>query len=744
MSNLVYNPPSIWFPTIDYNQEFFNETNSSIITIGYLNANYLTRTGVSNSISTITNFSGQVAISSGLTCLSGLSLTGGLVADTGSFSSTLSSASATFGNASITSVLTTNSLYNTSTTPTLFSNAIGTPIPINPSGLTGCYLGWNSSGGSGETNFANLAQGGIGGFSFSSISAFDANRGLVDIKFKTQNGLQILSECGQLRIEAFDGSTYFTVLNQTSDTCYLASNGISSSLGLVVCDAANAFVTPINMTSNFVNINVPFTPQSLSAFDISHPTSTLPLPTLSNQYSTVGYVTTAISAITSLIGQNNVWTGTNAFNSFHPTSSLPLPTTFNQYATVGYVSSVLPVSLLSLNNTWTGTNTYTKAIQMSIFTDTSTSLFGTGSGFNINSAMPVGSNNTLLGANAGSLALQPLNETVVGGNSGQTVLGNYFANTVLGQNSHYNGNYNTVLGAGSGNFSTTTVYNNSTSIGYGSLTTASNQITLGRNSEIVLVPGSLNVTNNTNCTGPLAVGPSLNLVINTSGNANNIIIGDTASFGTVSASGPNISIGRQNALIALGGNSQIVVGSGNLGAMTSGTSNICIGSNSGTVFTTANQNIIIGNNAYTTGNFSVCTLLGTGAQCTGNNQIVLGTAAETTWIKGKLVVSGQTTSLINNYTTGAVLFTVLPRFLTYTPDATMGFTFPIPSNANIGQVMVWRKIAAGGGQTIQFTCTGSPAVWQILNAVNLITSIAVTTPMQLTWLSTGTIYTQIA
>ena len=50
------------------------------------------------------------------------------------------------------------------------------------------------------------------------------------------------------------------------------------------------------------------------------------------------------------------------FNAYLPTTTLT-PTASNEFATVGYVTSVLPTSLLGLPNTWINTNTFNKAIQ---------------------------------------------------------------------------------------------------------------------------------------------------------------------------------------------------------------------------------------------------------------------------------------------------------------------------------------------------------------------------------------------
>jgi hypothetical protein len=57
------------------------------------------------------------------------------------------------------------------------------------------------------------------------------------------------------------------------------------------------------------------------------------------------------------------------------------------------------------------------------------------------------------------------------------------------------GSRNTFLGTGT-NFSSATQYNDSTALGYGSLITASNQIVLGRSTETVNIPGTLQVQNN--------------------------------------------------------------------------------------------------------------------------------------------------------------------------------------------------------------------------------------------------------
>jgi hypothetical protein len=217
------------------------------------------------------------------------------------------------------------------------------PYPIGISGDTGLQIGWNASGGQGESNFINLGQGGIGGFKFSTINATLTNRVLASINLKANDGLYLTSTCGQVKIDDFTGGAYSTVLNQTGSTCYLSSNGISTGLGLVVGDATGSFVTPISINSNFVNINIPLNPQSLTAFNISHPTTTLPPPTTTNQYATVGYVNTHVIS-QNLLPLNNIWSGTNTFNNnvtFNSSVFLAIGPNLNSNTNISLVAPIL-------------------------------------------------------------------------------------------------------------------------------------------------------------------------------------------------------------------------------------------------------------------------------------------------------------------------------------------------------------------------------------------------------------------
>ena len=128
---------------------------------------------------------------------------------------------------------------------------------------------------------------------------------------------------------------------------------------------------------------------------------------------------------------------------------------------------------------------------MTISGDITITAIGSAAGNNLTTSS--GANSTFIGQSAGLLTQTTIGDTIIGGGSGQIVTGTFNSNTVLGSNSHYNGNSNTVIGANAGNFSTSVAWSNSTCIGYGSLITASNQITLGRATENVVCPGGVNV-----------------------------------------------------------------------------------------------------------------------------------------------------------------------------------------------------------------------------------------------------------
>ena len=527
-------PPTEYFNGIYYNQQFY-QTNFKDITLAYINANFLKSVGVALSTATITTFTGAVSISGLLTISGGISLSGGLTVDTLTVNSTSSfigqstftlvpilpsgyqflttgiqtiSGSKTFTSTlntngisdlvSITSpiitastvcnapyfnatnptgtsflygtsiggILACNIITNTSSSLPYILNCLSVPIPTTTSTVSGMGIGWNSvnGGGTGECDLINYGQFGAGGgFNFSTITNASVNRNLGLLSIFANGGFTINPACGQLRIQDINSGISNLTVVQNGSTTYFNSNGITTTMAFPVSNSLGALINVLLLGDNFVSTYAPFTPQSTTAFNAFHPTTTL---------------------------GNNISTNTT------------------QYATVGYVNSNSGASILPSNNTFTGLNTFTQSIQMTIKTDPSTTSIGTGAGGNL-STLATGSANTFYGTSAGIVSTLCNNETVIGANSGVMTAGNQSYNTVIGAGSRYLGNNNTVVGSSAGNFSTTVVYNNSTCIGTGTLMTASNQITIGRATETVLINGTLTTTGTTNINNTIMTGTAV-------------------------------------------------------------------------------------------------------------------------------------------------------------------------------------------------------------------------------------------
>ena len=430
-------------------------------------------------------------------------ITGSTIVNGGTFNATNIAGTSFLYGTSIGGTLACNIITSTSSTLPYILNCGTVSIPTTTSTVSGMGIGWNgvNGGGTGECDLINYGQYGAGGgFNFSTITNAQTNRNLGLLSVFANGGFTINPACGQLRIQDINSGAFSMTSSQQGNTTYFNSNGISTSIAFPCGNASGVLTNALLLNANFVAPYAPLIPQSTTAFNFFHPTTTLGnnLSTNTTQYATVGYVNGSIP--TSLLGLNNTWTGTNAFNTSIPTTTLT-PSTSTEFATVGYVSSAITsASILPLNNTFTGLNTFTQRIQMTIKTDPSTTAIGTGAGGNL-STLATGSSNTFYGSSAGIVSTLCNNETVIGANSGVMTAGNQSYNTVIGAGSRYLGTGNTVIGSLAGNFSTTVTYNNSTCIGTGSLITASNQITIGRATETVLIPGTANINGTLTTTG---------------------------------------------------------------------------------------------------------------------------------------------------------------------------------------------------------------------------------------------------
>lgn len=524
-------PPTYTFNGVYYNPVFF-PTITGFLTLSQANTLYLARSGLATSVAISTTFTGAVLISGLLTLSGGIAITGGVTIDTLTVNTSstlngiltinatnsivgqttftlppilpsgyqfLTTASQTItGAKTFASVITSNGIndsisvtaptltastvcnapYFNATNATLNSSLYGLsvsvlyanliynssatlPITIHCETMSlptttntdrGFQIGWNGlTGSSGESDFINLAQGAGaagGGFNFSTLSNTLTNSNLAFLGKYGNQGLTLFAGCGKFRIDDHNGGAYYWTESQEGPTMYATVNGISTGLNFYCGNAAATLVNSLSINSTSVSPNINLNPLSTTTFNVSHPTTTL--------------------------GDN-------------------ISSNTTQYATVGYANSISGTSILSLNNTFSGKNTFLQPIQMTIKGDVTITAIGSAAANNLTTSS--GTNSTFIGQSAGLLSTTTNADTIVGGASGQIVAGAFFANTVLGSNSHYNGTNNTVIGADAGNFSTSVAYSNSTCIGYGSLITASNQITLGRSTETILMPNNANITN---------------------------------------------------------------------------------------------------------------------------------------------------------------------------------------------------------------------------------------------------------
>ena len=413
------------------------------------------------------------------------------------------------------------------------------PLPTTTTGdpRNGFLIGWNGlSGSNGETDFTNLNQSGNqGGFLFGNIPTGSSYQKLASLLPLNAGGLRLWPYCGNLRVDDNTNGAFSANMRQDGAFTVISSIGISTSLFL---QCGNTLGVAVNVVQASVGGGFRIFPQcgKMQIDDINSGAFTTTIIQANNQsfYNATGIngqivlqcgnasgVTTNAMAMTATIVQpfvNFSPSSTTTFNAFHPTTSLGnnLSTNTTQYATVGFVNANNGASILPLNNTWTGLNTFTQRIQMTIKTSTSTTCIGTNAGASLGT-LASNANCTYYGFNAGVNSVNPQSETIIGAASGPIITGNFSDNTIVGANSVFNGVGNTILGASSGNTSTTTVYNNSTTVGIGVLMTASNQITLGRNTETVLIPGTLTTTGTTNINNTTMTGTAIvnnNLQVN--------------------------------------------------------------------------------------------------------------------------------------------------------------------------------------------------------------------------------------
>jgi hypothetical protein len=387
-------------------------------------------------------------------------------------------------------------------------------------------------------------------------------------------------------------------------------------------------------------------------------------------------------------GNNNVIMGSNAGAAFTSGSgnfafgagSLQLNTTGIENVAIGYSS-------MNASTGGAGKNTC-------IGSNSGNAISTTADGYNV-----------CIGFDSGKLISTGSSNTCVG----------YNANNVAGNTTLIN---STAIGSNTNNAN----FNSSTAIGAGATNTSANQIMLGTASETVSCPGSLTfkmTSDNSSgtyyipfskttagtegglfvddTTGPLSYDPSTSSltcaytalfqgIVNTNSTSKNYFWTDRT---TRPSGGNNVAIGFNAARDLTGGTESICLGTEAGKAATSGGQNVYIGhqtstnsnaTNCITIGYRANQNNVHGNNCVAIGNtascstFNTCVALGSGATCTANNQIRLGTSAQTVSCPGPTIMDGLLSTSITSAPSSA-------RHLGYTVNqSTAGWTTSLTSN----------------------------------------------------------------
>ena len=225
--------------------------------------------------------------------------------------------------------------------------------------------------------------------------------------------------------------------------------------------------------------------------------------------------------------------------------------------------------------------------------------------------------------------------------SGSTGAGNTIIGSATG-GSITTGSKNTLIGYGSNS-----AYSYSSAIGYDSKATADNQVVLGTSAETVVIPGTLStVTVNGKINQSLVNSSSTQLGTNallnlTSEGSSNTCVGVNSGYYTSSGDN-NSSLGTYAMQNNSTGSDNTCIG---YQAMVNGTTaiqNTIVGSSAGSSITNGSNNTLIGINSNS--GYSYSTAIGYNSTTTANNQVMLGTSAETVVIPASCTIGASSTN----------------------------------------------------------------------------------------------------
>lgn len=281
-----------------------------------------------------------------------------------------------------------------------------------------------------------------------------------------------------------------------------------------------------------------------------------------------------------------------------------------------------------------------------------------------------GTNNLFVGSRSGENNTSGTNNAFFGANSGilnTTGSSNSFFGS--GQNSNLSGNSNSFFGSGAGGgirtgsnntFLGASTFGSSdlnfaTALGAGAIVSTSNTVVLGRNVDTVQIPGALNIggaftVNIVNAATQYNIGG--NRILSVAGEQN-LFAGvgagqaNTSSFFNTfvgSEAGTSNTTGSSNSLFGTEAGFSITTGGGNSffgvnsGRQTTGNNNSFFGNNAGRFVTTGSNNTAIGSGSSVGSNISFATAIGSDAQVSTSNTVVLGRNIDTVRVPGFFIL----------------------------------------------------------------------------------------------------------
>ena len=162
------------------------------------------------------------------------------------------------------------------------------------------------------------------------------------------------------------------------------------------------------------------------------------------------------------------------------------------------------------------------------------------------------------------------------------------------------------------------------------------------------------------------------------------------SLGTLSIGTNNVMVGYYSGGALTTGNYNNGIGYGALNTITTGDRNCGIGIGVGGGITTGSKNTFLGDNTSSTGDFSNSTAIGADSQITANNQIVIGTANESIFVRGCTYLKSAAPIQTGSFTISSTLiYENYPINIT----ATSTVTLPTASAALVGVTIRFRRIA---------------------------------------------------